>query len=271
MQSMPFNSLPAGDFSNQEPEFEDHLPDLDEPPILPTIATRPDYKSKDLVLYNAWNEDKSKENLSKLIEHLHPIIFAQVNRQGGSVAKAALVGTGRVWAAKAIKTYDPSKGSALSTHVANYIQRIKRLNYKYRGAARLPENKEREFGAYDRARANLEEELSRDPTPDEIGKVLGWSKGRVVKFQKLVFKDYVESGIEQPSQYEAFSYRPMLMDTILNRLTPDERTIFDNKGIIPAPQLAAKLGVDVNRLNYLQRKLVTKIADIKKEVEYDFN
>ena len=249
---------------------EDHLDLLegeDELAPIPEVVEKPDYKAKDEVLYNAWKTTKSKEDMSKLIEHLHPIIFSQVHRQAGSLPQSALAGTGRLWAMKAVETYNPDKGATLSTHVANYIRKIKRQNYKYRGPARLSENKQMEFESYRRAKENLTDELARDPSPDELARQLGWSKGAVIKFSKLHFTDVNEGSVENATQYETFSDKNLLLQTLINRLTPEEKIIFENKGKIPAPQLAKKLGVDTNRLNYLQRKLIAKITDIKKEID----
>lgn len=262
MESTLFNPI--------EPELiEDETLDLDETPVIPALAERPDYKKKDMILFDAWKQSGSKEDMSKLVEHLHPIIFAQVHKQAGSVPNSALAGVARTWAVKAIQKYDPSKGAALSTHVANYIQKIKRQNYKYRGVARLAENKQLQYQQYQRAKQNLTDELDREPYPEEMAKQLKWTKGMVVKFQKLDIKDTFESAVANPTQYETYSDRGLLLQEILSHLTPEERILFEQKGQMPAPQLAAKLGVNTNRLNYLQKKLIVKIQKLKRELGFD--
>lgn len=262
MQSTLFN--PIEPIEPLEPLHEELHPGEDAP--LPEVIHKPDYKAKDMHLYNQWKNEPSKENLSKLVEHLHPIIFSQVHQQAGSLPQSALAATGRVWAVKAIKSYNPDKGAALSTYVASYIRKIKRENYKYRGPARLSENKQMDFELYRRTKDNLTDELARDPTPDELARQLGWTKGQVIKFSKLHITDINEGSLENATQYETFSDKNLLLQTLMERFTPEEKIIFEFKGNIPAPQLAAKLGVDTNRLNYLQRKMINKIADVSKEI-----
>jgi len=225
-----------------------------------------DYKAKDTLLYNNWAQDKSKENMSALVGHLSPLIYREVSRASGTLPIAALNAEGKNWAIKAIKTFDPSKGFALSTHVTNYLQRVRRMNYKYQHVARLPENMKMEFHKYNSSIAQLSDELNRDPTEEEIAHHLGWSKGSVIKFRKQVYSDHLESANEKPSEVYQYDNNTLLMQELMSRLTPQEKMILDNKGKVSATDLAIKLGVNNNRLNYLQNKLVTKIMGLKHEL-----
>ena len=251
-----------------EPELDVHSPALagmedyatempiDETPgPAPEVVTRPDYRSKDKVLYEQWAANKSGQNLSALMKHLSPLVYSEVQRQSGALPKAALAAEAKIWTIKAIKSFDPSKGFALSTHVMNFLPKVRRLNYKHQNAARLPENQQRQYREYSKSISNLENELGRDPTDDELAKHLGWSKAYTVKFKGRLFSDLIESGSENASQMSQYSDSNMLFNEIMNRLTPQERMIAELKGTMPAPELAKKLGFDINRLNYEQRKL----------------
>ena len=263
MQSTPF------DTTDQEDLPGDEFVDEDAPVHLPEATQRPDYRAKDMELYHQWNKTKSPEHLSALLQHLHPIIHSQVNKRAGSVAKANLLGTAQIWATKAIKTYNPDKGAALSTHVASYLRKISRVNYKQQNIARLPENKQRQYNQYSRELKNLTDELARDPTEHELAERLGWSKGQVVKFRKIIYDDRIESASEgAPTKFSEYSDEDMLMKELLSRLTPEERLIYELKGTMPAPQVAKRLGVDTNRLNYLQRKLIAKLGALRQELEF---
>lgn len=236
--------------------------DLDEP----IIPQKIDYKAKDTLLYNTWNETKSKKNMSNLVGHLSPLIYKEVSRASGTLPVAALNSEGKIWAIKAIKTFDPDKGFALSTHVTNYLQRVRRMNYKYQHAVRPPENVKREFHKFENAKMNLTDELNRDPSEEEMAERLGWSKGAVTKFGSRIYSEYLESGDPQPAEVVKYTDDNLLMDSLMSRLTPEEKLIVRQKGKMPAGELAEKLGVNTNRLNYLQSKLVSKIQGIKMEL-----
>lgn len=272
----------GGDFGPPEPELDISNPELvgmedyvsempvDETPgPIPDVIEKPDYRSKDKLLYDQWAQNKTPSNMTALMKHLSPLVYSEVQRQSGALPKAALAAEAKIWTMKAIKSFDPSKGFALSTHVMNYLPKVRRLNYKHQNAARLPENQQRQFREYSKAKSNLENDLGRDPTDEELAKHLGWSKGYTVKFKSRLFSDLIESGSENASQMSEYSDSNMLFQEIMNRLTPQERMIAELKGTIPAPELAKKLGFDINRLNYEQRKLWAKIKKLQEEVGYE--
>lgn len=240
--------------------------------VHPALATTPapekvNHKAKDLALYNAWRESGSKKDMSKLVAHLAPLMYTEVARASGTLPVAALNSEAKIWAVKAIKTFDPSKGYALGTHVTNYLQRVRRLNYKYQNAARLPENMQLQYHEYNKGLTQLSDELNRDPTEEELAKKLGWSKGQVVKFKGSLYADLSEGANEKSTEYSQFSDRSLLMQELMLNLTEDEKFILQNKGKLSTAELAAHLGVDNNRYNYLQRKLGDKLLKLKTELK----
>ena len=236
----------------------------DGPP--PVELERPDYKAKDQQLFHAWKQSGSKKDLGALITHLNPIIYHEVSRASGSLPVAALSAEAKKWAVKAVQTYDPDRGVALSTHVMSILPKVRRLNYKHQNAVRLPENMQLKFHEYNRAVTQLSDELNRDPEDHEIAKRLGWSKGVVVKFKNRLFSDLFEGNNERPTEFATYDDSALKLQEIISHLTPEEKFIFDNKKNMSQSELAARLGVNINRLNFLSRKLVDKLTTLKQEV-----
>lgn len=235
-------------------------------PITAPVAATIDYKQRDLDLYNVWKRDGDKRALSNLMKSLHPIIYSEVRRASGTLPETALSAEAKYWTVRALETYDPTKGVAISTHVMNYLPKIRRLNYKYQNAARLPENLHLEHRNFTTAVSHLQESLNRDPTDEEIAKQLGWSKPLVVKFKGSLYEDLVESANMRPLETSQFNTNKFLLDHIMDKLDEQEKTLLLHKGTMPASDLAAKLGVNVSRLNYLSAKLRDKILKIKAEI-----
>ena len=265
---MAFNLENVPSISPQVDTNLNDEPILDEAPLpIPVEATTPSVRQKDVELYNQWAADKSKANMGKLIGHLMPLVYTEVHRASGSLPTTALTAEAMVWAAKAVHSYDPSKGFALSTHVMNYLPKVRRMNYQYQNAVRLPENMQRQYAPYNKALTNLTEEFNREPTDEEMAKVLGWTKGYVAKYKGRLYADHIESASERPAIVTEYSDEHLLMQELRNRLTPEELIIWDAKiNKMPAPDIAEKLGVNINRFNYLQKKLIKKISDLKMEL-----
>lgn len=225
-----------------------------------------EYSSKDLELYNQWKETGSKAALGKLIDQLSPLIYSEVRSQSGSLPKAALVAEAKKWAIKAIQTYDPSKGTSLSTHVYTWLAKTRRLNYRYQNAVRLPENMQLKFHEYNHAVQDLTDQLNRDPTESELADKLGWSKPHVVKFKNSLYADLIESSSTRPAEFTQFNDNAILMQHLMSQLTPDEKFILENTKILSSTAIANKLGININRLNYLKSKLTQKIKKIQQEI-----
>jgi DNA-directed RNA polymerase specialized sigma subunit len=223
-------------------------------------------KRRDQELYESWKETGDKKTLGELVNQLNPLIYSEVKRASGSLPTSALSAEAKKWTYKAIQTYDPTKGASISTHVVGYLPKIRRMNYKFQNMVRLPENLQLKYHDYNQAVTNLSDRLNRDPSDEEIAKELNWSKAATVKYKSGLYADLVESAAMKPTEYKQFDNNKILYDYIMSQLTTEEKLIFDNKGTMPASELASKVGVNINRLNYLSSKLIEKIKTLKQDV-----
>lgn len=225
-----------------------------------------DRKRKDQDLYDTWKATGDKKALGQLITQLSPLIYSEVQRASGSLPNTALSAEAKNWAIKAIQNYDPTRGASISTHVVSYLPKIRRLNYQYQNVVRLPENLQLRYFDYSSAVSNLTEKHNREPTEAELASELGWSKAAVMKYKNSLFADLVESSSLKPVETTQFNQNKILYEHILTQLSSDERVILDHSKELSSPELAKKLGVNINRLNYLKSKLVKKIQGIKQEI-----
>jgi DNA-directed RNA polymerase specialized sigma subunit len=223
-------------------------------------------KTKDQELFDRWKQSGSKKDLNTLIGQLSGVIYSEVNRASGTLPTAALQLEAKKWTLKAIKTYDPSKGTTLNTHVSNYLPKIRRMNYKYQNAVRLPENMQLNFHEYNRNLNQLTEDLNRDPTDEEMSKALGWSKPHVIKFKNSLYADHIESANERPSEFSSYDDSSILMKHLTDQLTPDELYILNSTKSKSVSEIAQHLGVNTQRYNYLRSKLIRKVEDIKADI-----
>lgn len=220
----------------------------------------------DQELFQAYQASKSPQDLSKLVVQLMPLIHTEVKRASGTLPPQALTSEATKWAIHAINNYDPTKGTQLSTHVTNYLQKVRRMNYRYQNAARLSENNQLIYHKYNNAQQGLTERLSRDPTEEELAAELGWSKKAVIKFKSGIYQDIVESSKEKASEYSRFDAGKPMFEHMMDQLSPEEQLIMKHTGELSSTELAVKLGINVNRLNYLKGKMVKKLKGIQTEM-----
>lgn len=225
-----------------------------------------EFKNRDMELWHSYNQTGDKKALSDLMQQLRPLIYKEVARTSGSLPTAALSAEAKKWAIKGIQTYDPTKGVALSTHVVNYLQKTRRLNYKYQNMTRLPENLQLQYHDYKTALDHLTNLHNREPSEEEMANHLGWSKAAVVRYKAGLREDLVESAQVRPTEFAQFDYGGLKMTNIMNNLSEEEKIIMHNLEL-PSTELAAKLNVNLNRLNYLKAKMKTKIEKLNQEFD----
>lgn len=218
---------------------------------------------KDLELYNNWKKNGDKGALKNLINNLKPIIQSETNKLSGSLPQSALKGEVVSWAIRAIKDFDPSKGTKLSTHVYNWTRKAKRLNYTYQNIANMGEDKQLQYGKYNHAVTTLEDELGRDATNKEIADRMGWSVKEVDKYKGLIFQDHYESGNLYSPEHSRFNEDPLKLNYIKGQLEPDELKILEGRAAKkPASEIAESLGMNLNQYNYASGKLTTKVQSL---------
>ena len=96
-------------------------------------------------LYAAWRKSRAPQDLEALIKALEPLIHAEVNRRAGTLSRDLLVVQAKKLAVDAVKSFNPSMGVKLSTHVTNQLQKLSRVNYAHQNAARIPEHSMLQF------------------------------------------------------------------------------------------------------------------------------
>lgn len=239
---------------------------MENKPIEPKFFDFKKAKTQDTDLYIKWKNEGDKASLGHLIKQLSPLIYSEVRRTSGTLPEAALSAEAKKWTIKALNTYDITKGVALSTHVMNYLPKVRRLNYKYQNSARLPENLQLQYTEFKNAASHLETILNREPNDEELAKELGWSKPAVTRFKSSLYEDLIESGTQRPHETSQFNSNKLLMDHLMASLDDQEKQLLLQPTGMSAQQLATNLGITISRLNYLKSKLKTKIHNIKLEI-----
>jgi len=148
----------------------------------------------------------------------------------------------------------------------NYLPKIRRMNYKFQNAVRLPENMQLKFHDFNHAQAMLTDELNRDPTDEELATKLGWSKPQTIKFKNSLYSDLIESSSERPGEFTTFNESAILHEHLMSQLDTREKFILEannSSDKLSATEIAEQLGVNINRYNYLKAKLTAKILDLK--------
>ncbi len=235
--------------------------------VFKKLAAASSYRAKDKELWEAWSKSRSPLDLQKLVTHMQPLINREVNRWAGGLARPTLELHAKALAVKAIKSYDPKHGAALSTHVTNQLQKMSRLVYTHTQAARLPEHKAVAMTTFNTAHETLNSELGREPTVLELSEHLGWSKARTAEFQKAYNrKELLTSGVLPTSTFVVNDFQQdPIVDFVYHDMSPTHQKLFEHiTGYGGAPVLSnrdlmKRFDMSQGQLSYQKRKLINLV------------
>jgi DNA-directed RNA polymerase specialized sigma subunit len=133
--------------------------------------SREERKQLELEAWQRWRQDPNPEDFSWLLESHQPLINAATNRyvSSSNLPKAAIKGQIMRRYVKAIDTYDPTKGTQLSTHVTYGLGRqMDRYLQRYSNIGRIPEDRSWLIGTLKQREAELSELHGRPPSDAEL-------------------------------------------------------------------------------------------------------
>lgn len=229
-----------------------------------------DRRDRDTVLWETWKKSQRPADLQALMKAMEPVIYTELMRWGGQVPEYALRQQANVSTLEAFKTYDPSRGASLSTHVLNNLRKLSRTVYKHQDLVRLPENVKIESTTLFAARRHLSGEYGRDPTHEELADYLGWSTARIKRIDGSQVGEYVGSRDEGSDVFdndEVTNNSSLRTEIARHAMSPQQRAVFDaltgygGAKVQSRAQLEASMGLTPDQLRRIVSSVQTIVAD----------
>ena len=228
----------------------------------------------ELTQLSDWRKsDYNPEQLRPLLKAYEPVINKRMAQwKAPAVPEDAFRAELQQHFVTALKTYDPTKGAALPTHIENHLRKAQRYNMKYQNVGYIPEAKASKIGAIDRTKNALTESLGRAPTYDEIAEELQMNPKHVQKIEAArvkAIKDSVFAEGDDPTEFQASQDKEILA-LLPYRLTEKERLVFNHLyGLEGAPQiqsgnqLAKRLGMSPSDISRIRSSIYKKFQEAK--------
>jgi hypothetical protein len=233
-------------------------------------AGKEDLKQRDFQLWQDWKASgEDPDKLRPLLRNLRGTIRSNANRWAGHVdiPPAAVHAEFNKSALKALRTYDPDKGAAVSSWVTTNLKKAQRWITANQNPTRVLESRVYSTGLFDTAKASLDDQLGREPTTQELSEYLRWSEPEVARMQAEKRRSLTTGAFE--AGYDPTTIMPSRESEILNmirpELTPEELLVYEYKtGYGGKPQLksneiAKKLGVSPSTVTRITQAIGRKM------------
>lgn len=227
-------------------------------------------KDRDLELWRNWKADPTPEKLEPLLDVLQGPINAKVNEfRAAPVPDSAVRAFANAQAVKALHTYNPSKGSAVSTFVNWHLKKVRSFVLKHQNIGRIPEGRAYRITDYKQAKEELTQKLGRPPDTMTLADRLGWSPAEVGRMQSELRPDLIASLSPEPDRLRSMqsSRERDVLRYIHYDLTPDERLVFEySLGLYGRPKLSATniaktMNISLPKVSRIRAKIDKKLRN----------
>ena len=222
-----------------------------------------DLQSKELELVKRYQAGDNSA-LVELLNSLKPLMgnFAR-NIASTNLPRAAVDAEIKFQTIKAIKSFDPSRGVKLSTHINSRLPGVYRLLYENQNIGRISEPDNIKIGTFKSAQQRLEQKFGREATTDEMADDLGWSQGQVSKVNRLIRKDMAVSDFDfgQFEQNKAADY----MHYVYHELDPTEKIVLEHttgmggKSVLKGKDIAKRIGVSEATITNIKKRIAKRL------------
>ena len=216
--------------------------------------------------FTDWQAHPDDQTLSALFKDTEPVMTAALRSFGGS--NEALKTRAKILAVEAFKSFDPTKGATLSTHLYNNLKSLNRYRAERDTAIHIPENIRLNAENVRRFQAEYREKNNEDPSDVEISDGLGISLKSVAKTR--------ESGELPGSMMETekgdLPGKPrdpqqVWMDYVYHDMDDKNRKIFQwttgyrNSQMLAKKEIAKRLGISPAAVSLRINKIIPLLQD----------
>ena len=167
------------------------------------FGIEPEFKTS----FEAWQLDPNKANSSAMLKHLKPAISRGITAHAGKNPSPTIHSHARKLTLGALKTYESGR-SALSTHVINHLQGLKRIQRHQTQVFKTPERVMLDRARLDEAETSLEDRLGYEPSLMQLADFTGLSTkriGYVRRFQSPMAQGQFTTGVGASGETEGSS------------------------------------------------------------------
>lgn len=220
--------------------------------------------------YAKWQMLPGPDTLNEVMESLRPTINSALGRINAADDNTVRM-KARALTVSAIKSFDPSSGASLRTHVTNQLQPLSRYRRKVQSVG-IPERTQLDAYTIYKGELELEDKLGRKPDVTELSDFIRMPVKRIAAVRRQSGRKAVSESNAPDSENkfdfadEAAEYLAPTLDRF-GRAVLEGRTGFGGNPIVDVRTLAAQTGTSPAKVSRKAAELAASLQEIQSALE----
>ena len=223
--------------------------------------------------YAAYLSDPSPDRLNDVVNHLSPVInysLSAINANTDNLIK----NKAKIFAADAVKKFNPAAGAALPTWVGGQLMQLKRFKREVNQPVKVPERVQLDAYTLSRAEKEFYDQHNREPDVEELSDFSKMPRKRIEKirrsFRAMPSQGAMGVGFTQTETdfgTEALDYTYKDADKIDRKIIEMKMGYGGRYEPMQPNKISALLGLTPSQLTRRSIKLSLKIQEIEKNLQ----
>lgn len=221
--------------------------------------------------YKRWWLDRTPENLHGAVKALEPTISYKLVSMGVG-DNPQMKHQARLYAAEAIKKFDPLSGASLHTWTQSQLQNMHRFKRENQGPVKIPDRAAIDAWTLEKATREHIDENGQDPDVKQLADRTGMSVKRIAAVRRTTrpvaasSQMYDEGGAEQVD-YLGESLEYVYGDAdYLDRKIIEMTTGYGGTPIMQKNVIAAKLGISPSQVTRRADRIGSLVQDMESKI-----
>ena len=227
------------------------------------LDARKKRRDNEMQLWHAW-KGGDEAALEPLFQSLTPLMKRHTMSFRGNLPESYVDAMVKKHTMDALHSYDPGANAQLNTHITHRLQKVKRDVAQYQNPGRLAEGSHWNVPFYEHTQANLQSDLGREPTHEEIGKAMDMRPDEVARLASGTRRDLAAVEGQNRWKPDEKAQQQALLEDFSHELDPlEQRVLFMTFGMKGHPQAQAKeiaqtMGITPGRVSQLRQSIFEK-------------
>lgn len=133
--------------------------------------------------YDVWSRSPTPGNMNTVVRSLNPVINSALTTYSSGNISPLARSKARVMTVQAVKSFDPTRGATLKTHVMSQLRSLHRYSAQASLPMKMSERKLQQLAELNRVEQEFSDTHGRDPSDIELADKLGLSLKRIGKIR----------------------------------------------------------------------------------------